>query len=784
MHSEVNIDRIRVTGLVQGVGFRPYVWRIARSLQVCGHVFNDGSGVVIEVLSSPATDHLASAVKDAPPPLSRIDSIITEHNVSASGTAVPAEGFHITESQSSEVRTGCPPDAAMCDACRDELFDENDRRYRYPFLNCTHCGPRLSIIKNLPYDRASTTMSDFTLCETCNAEYHEPADRRFHAQPVACAACGPAMWLEDTQGNQIDAGDPFEWIAARLKSGDILALKGLGGFHLVCDATNLETVTRLRERKRRPHKAFALMMQSIEQAERYVTLSETEKALLMSPRSPVVLASPLLQSAVTDKALAGNIAPDTNRLGVMLPYTPLHALVMEAAGIPLVMTSGNASGQPQATDNIDARRQLATIADGFVMHNRPVHSRVDDSVAQVANGHIHYFRLARGYAPLVMPLPEGFTADLQCLATGAELKNTFCMTQAGKAIISQHMGDLSDVQTCDAFEHSIALYQSLYQFTADVVSCDLHPDYASTRLAGTVISSASDLAADGAALYKVQHHHAHLAACLGDNEIPLASPAVLGICLDGTGLGSDGTLWGGEALFGGYRSVVHAGGLSAAPLPGGTQAILSPWRTLYGRLYGVLNAQQTSALAEFVPALSSPVAATLGRMIDKQLNCPLSSSAGRLFDAVAALLGCYATGITYEGQAAVALQGLAEQGQPLAQCYRFALTNGRLDPLPVLLEMIEQRRTGVSTASMAHNFHLSLAQAFTELTISLNQKYSFDTVALTGGVMQNTLLLSMLKQGLSQAGFRVLTHRSLPANDANIAYGQALVTLANHSDPR
>lgn len=798
--SETNGFHIRITGLVQGVGFRPFVWRVANGQSLNGHIFNDGEGVLIEVLGDETViTRFAETIRREAPPLSRIDSItLTPISIDSAPTS-----FSITESVSSNVKTGCPPDAATCEDCRRELFDPADRRYQYPFLNCTNCGPRLSIIKTLPYDRASTTMADFPLCDACAAEYQDPADRRFHAQPVACPDCGPTLWLEDNQGEKLVSSLPFTDIAAALAGGKIVVLKGLGGFHLVCDATNDTAVNTLRERKRRPHKAFALMMKDSEHARQYVLLGEEEIALLASPQAPVVLVPPVDDfagattasgSQKTDKhsgkPLAKSIAPDTNRLGIMLPYTPIHLLLMDAVDFPLVMTSGNASGQPQAIDNDDASSQLGGIADLFVMHNRPIHNRVDDSVMQVlpynAGSRLQPLRLARGYAPLVLPLPEGFPAEHSILALGAELKNTFCMTQGGNAMISQHMGDLSDARTFDAWEQTLALYQNLYQFTPTQVSSDLHPDYLSSRYAVRCAEEEEHPFHVAAPVLQIQHHHAHMAACMGDNGVPLNSNKLLGICLDGTGLGTDGTLWGGEVLFGNYQQAERLGGLKPAPLPGGTQAIIAPWRCLFGQLYPLLGEEDISELVNAVPGLpqelASPTAATLAKMIDKQLNCPPSSSAGRLFDAVAALLGCYGSRISYEGQAAVALQKLAENGQLPAKTFTLVPDpEGSIDPGPMLKAMLEALRLGESRENIARGFHAAMANAFTRLALKIREQHAFDSVALSGGVMQNSLLLSLLQQQLEQAGFNVLTHQRIPANDAGIAFGQALITLARHA---
>ncbi|MDI3323277.1 carbamoyltransferase HypF [Pontibacterium granulatum] len=754
--------RLTINGLVQGVGFRPTIWRIANDLGLHGSVFNDAAGVVVELLAGEAQcDRFINVLYAECPLLARIDSL------KVAGAVVTDPGsFVISETQQGSVSTGCAPDAATCPQCRAELFDRSNRRFRYPFINCTHCGPRLSIIRQIPYDRATTTMAQFTQCPKCQTEYEDPADRRFHAQPNACDTCGPQVWLEDNQGQKQPVDEVFSVLATALRTGNIVAIKGLGGFHLACDATNPEAVAELRLRKHRPDKAFALMVPDLDVLRSYAALATGAANLLSSPEAPVVLLDAVKNSK---HPLAENVAPGQYQLGFMLPYTPLHLLLMETLDAPLVMTSGNRSGAPQAITNEDAREQLSEIADLFLMHDRPIQNRVDDSVVRQIVGRSHYLRRARGYAPTSLALPPGFEQSPDLVALGAELKNTLCLIQAGRAILTQHLGDLEDARTYEQYQHTLSLYQSLYQHQSDLYVCDQHPEYLSTKFG-------EQLAEEGKALIRVQHHHAHLAACLGENGYPLDGEPVLGICLDGTGFGLDNTLWGGEFLLGGYQQIERLAHIKPFPLVGGVQAIREPWRCLYAQLKQA-NVAEPSALEAAFPLLATKPCATLDKMIEKGLNCPLTSSAGRLFDAVAAALGCHGEGITYEGQAAIELETLAREGNPETPAYQFANADNRIDPAPFWQQLIAGLKQR-NRADMAMAFHKGFANAVVEQTLLLHKAYGFKTVALSGGVMQNGLLFSTLENQLGAQGFTVLTHQMLPANDGCIAFGQALIAAA------
>ncbi|WP_370279460.1 carbamoyltransferase HypF [Pontibacterium sp.] len=755
--------RLTINGLVQGVGFRPTVWRIANDLGLHGSVLNDAGGVVVELVADVSLrDRFIAELQAQCPPLARIDTL------EFTGAVVTDPGaFVISETQQGSVTTGCAPDAATCPQCRSELFDPFNRRFRYPFINCTHCGPRLSIIRQIPYDRATTTMAQFTQCPECRTEYEDPADRRFHAQPNACATCGPQVWLEDNQGQKQTVDDLFSLLAAALRAGKIVAFKGLGGFHLACDATNPEAVAELRLRKHRPDKAFALMVRDLDVLRSYAHLDNNAANLLTGSEAPVVLLDAVENSGCP---LADNVAPGQFQLGFMLPYTPLHLLLMETLDVPLVMTSGNRSGAPQAISNEDARDQLSEIADLFLMHDRPIQNRVDDSVVRQVDGRSHYLRRARGYAPTSLPLPPGFDLSPDLIALGAELKNTLCLIQSGRAILTQHLGDLEDARTYEQYQHTLSLYQNLYQHQSDLYVCDKHPEYLSSKFG-------EQLAEEGKTLIRVQHHHAHLAACLGENGYPLEGEPVLGICLDGTGFGLDNTLWGGEFLLGGYQQIERLAHIKPFPLVGGVQAIREPWRCLYAQLKQAGVCGQ-SDLEVLFPLLATKPCATLDKMVEKELNCPITSSAGRLFDAVAAALGCHAEGITYEGQAAIELETLARQGDPETPPYSLAIVDNQIDPAPFWQQLIDDLQQQRNRADMAMAFHKGIAQVVVAQALALQKAHGFSTVALSGGVMQNSLLFSALENQLSAQGLYVLTHQRLPANDGCIAFGQALIAAA------
>ncbi|MBY4676826.1 carbamoyltransferase HypF [Marinobacterium arenosum] len=761
--------RIRVKGLVQGVGFRPFVWRLANEVGLHGRVRNDSAGVLIELwCNERQLDRFTERLQADCPPLAHIEAVTS----TPFEAPVPAD-FSIVASEQGEVATGCVPDAASCPACLAELFDAGDRRYRYPFINCTHCGPRLSIIEAIPYDRVHTSMKAFKQCDRCQAEYDDPADRRFHAQPNACPQCGPQCWLEDGAGNRLaPSGELFHWLAGQLRAGKVLALKGLGGFHLACDATNDAAVRELRRRKQRPAKPFALMVRDLEVQGRYARRSPAADKVLAGSAAPIVL----LDRQDNELTLSPNVAPGQYQLGLMLPNTPLHHLLLESFDSPLVMTSGNRSGQPPAISNDEARQQLAGIADILLLHDRAIVNRVDDSVVRQEVDSLRLLRRARGYAPQPLPLPAGFEQAPELLALGGELKSTLCLLQRGQAVLSQHLGDLEDARTYAEYEHTIGLYRQLYQHRPQWLVSDLHPEYLSSKYA------ANCQEVQGIGRLQVQHHHAHLAACLGEHGYPLAGAPVLALCLDGTGYGEDGSLWGGELLLAEYRDFRRLGSLAPVALPGGGQAIREPWRNLFAHLLRSLPELDERLLQQLWPGFAGKPLPTLRAMLDKGLNAPLSSSAGRLFDAVAAALACSFERISYEGQAAIELEALSRRCGDEVAAYPFGLEQGEgrwlLDPAPMWRVLFDDQKAGRAPAEIARAFHRGFSDALLALVDRLAAQHPFSTVVLTGGVFQNQQLLQGLETGLQGMGMQVLAHAKVPANDGGLAFGQALVAAA------
>ena len=759
-------ESIRVRGLVQGVGFRPSVWRLARKLGLSGEVLNDGEGVLIRVWGRQAQlDVFCQRLRTDAPPLARIDAIERQANPQAP----VSDSFQIAVSQTGAVLTGIVPDAASCPQCLAEVFDPAERRYRYAFANCTHCGPRLSIVRAIPYDRANTSMSIFALCEACREEYENPADRRFHAQPIACPVCGPQLCLEDAQGRRLES-DPIRQANIWLRAGKILAIKGIGGFHLACDASNEVAVAELRQRKRRYAKAFALMARDSDIIRRYCALSETEDTLLRDSAAPIVLLD-----ARGPEQLAPSIAPAQTTLGFMLPYSPLHHLLLADWESPLVMTSGNLSEQPQCIANQQAREQLNELADGWLLHDRKIVNRLDDSVARVVAGAPRLLRRARGYAPSPLPLPAGFTDAPELLALGGELKNTFCLLHGGQAILSQHLGDLEDARTLADYRRALSLYAELFQHRPSVRVVDKHPEYLSSKLGRELCAD------DGLPLFEVQHHHAHIAACLAENLWPREGGAVLGVALDGLGYGDDDTLWGGEWLRANYQNYQRLARIKPVPLLGGAQAILQPWRMAYAQLAALgwdRIAQEFGAL-DCIAYLQTQPLKTLNAMRARGFNTPLSSSCGRLFDATAALLGICLDGIAYEGQAAIELEALADEDPGV---YSVALIETpdllELDPAPLWQCVLSDLRSGTAASSIAARFHNGLAAAIVEICVRLATSHRLNTIALSGGVFQNVRLFTAVEAGLQSQGLQVLSHHQVPPNDGGLALGQALIAAA------
>jgi hydrogenase maturation protein HypF len=746
-------EMIRVRGLVQGVGFRPAVWRLAQARGLRGSVANDGEGVSIHIGGLPAAlaDFVVSLLAE-PPPLSRIERV---ERVAA--PMPPELGFRITSSQATTVRTGVVPDAATCLFCDAEIRDPRERRYRYPFTNCTHCGPRLSIIEAIPYDRQSTSMRSFALCVACSDEYHDPADRRFHAQPIACPDCGPRAWLEPAAPDQ----DPVAAARTLLLGGAIVAVKSLGGFQLACDATNEEAVARLRRLKRREAKPFALMAADLETVRQSCIVTAEEARLLEGSEAPIVVTT-----AAPGNRVAAAVAPGIATLGFMLPNTPLHHLLLRDVDRPIVLTSGNLSDEPQCISNVEARKRLSGIADAILMHDRDIVRRVDDSVVRVMAGAPRMLRRARGYAPAPIVLEDGFAVAPPILAMGGELKNAFCLLQDGRAVVSHHMGDLEDALTFDDYTRSIDQYCALFEHTPGAIAVDLHPDYLSSKLGRA-------RAAAGLRLIEVQHHHAHIAACMAENGLGLEAAAVLGVVLDGLGYGADGSFWGGEFLSADYTRFDRLACFEPVAMPGGTSAIHEPWRSTYAHL----RAAGVGADSELSDFLATKPLSVLDGMIDRGVNTPLVSSCGRLFDAVAAALGICRDQARYEGQPAIELETVADPEERGAYPFGCEQMGGLMviDPAPMWRALLADQ---VNPAVKAARFHNGLAIAIVDVIGRLRRTSDFDTVALTGGVFQNKRLLEDVVERLNPLGLRVLTHRSVPAGDGGLALGQAAIAAA------
>lgn len=775
---------IRVRGRVQGVGFRPTVWRLAHELLLSGEVLNTGDGVLIRVAGDPrAIEELVVRLREEPPPLARIAAI--ERRPVALEFA---PGFRIVASRHDDGGSEITPDAAVCPACAAEIFDPYQRRFRYAFTTCTNCGPRLSIATGRPYDRAATTMAGFALCPSCRGEYHDPADRRFHAEATACFACGPKARLVRLDGRAVAFDcysmlDDVDAVCTLLQRGHIVAIKGIGGYQLACDATSGKAVARLRTAKQRETKPFALMARDLEVIGRYTALGPTEQRLLQSPAAPIVL----LQAA--GEALPEAVAPGLGTLGFMLPTTPLHLLVLRRMDRPVVMTSGNTTGEPQIVDDREAMERLGSIAEFALVHDRPIALRVDDSVARVIDGAARVLRRARGYAPAAIALPPGFADVPDLLALGGELKNAFCLVSGGAAVLSPHIGDLDDAVTFDDLRRTLDRFAGLFDHRPAAIVADRHPEYRSVKLAHARAEAL------GVPLVEVQHHHAHVASCLAENGRPLAAAPVLGIVLDGLGWGDDGTIWGGEFLFADYRAATRLGSFKPVAMPGGDAAAREPWRNLYAHLTAEMSWAELTlnyAELELYQGLARRNRAVLDRMIAGGLNAPRASSCGRLFDAVAAALGICANRQGHEGDAAARLEALAagapeDSGEDLAYPFTIPHLPGSglpyIEPLAMWRALLGDLILATPPAVIAARFHQGLARALAAMAAKLAggddaAPRRFDTVALSGGCFQNRRLFEATAARLRAAGFSVLTHSLVPANDGGLALGQAAVAAA------
>lgn len=793
--------RIEIKGIIQGVGFRPFVYNLATRLEINGWVRNTSAGVEIEAEGSiQKIEEFIRLLQTEPPPLAQIEQI----NVIRKPTN-SFDRFEIRHSENIDYAfVPISPDISICEDCLRELFDPNDRRYLYPFINCTNCGPRFTIIRDIPYDRPKTTMANFPMCPECRSEYEDPANRRFHAQPIACPICGPTIWLE-TRDEKVNGLEGLFHAIKMIREGSIVAIKGLGGFHLACDATNIETVERLRKRKYRIDKPFALMLADINQVEKHCLVSDLERRILLSKERPIVLLR-----KIDDTPIVPQVAPNQNNLGVMLPYTPLHYLLFnletefepseQRKELILVMTSGNFKEEPITYKNREARDKLFQIADAIVMHDRPIHTRCDDSVVQVLkfratdqtekrktgigrnqDEHIVPMRRARGYAPSPILLLEEFPP---VLAVGGELKNTFCLIRGRHAFLSQHIGDLDNYETLQSFEKNIRHLEKLFRIRPEIIAYDRHPDYLSTRYALERIENERLLGID------VQHHYAHIVACMSEHGLE-EDEKVIGVAFDGTGFGDDGAIWGGEIILSGYRGFKRLAHLKYVPLPGGDKAIREPWRmALSWMKHAQIEWSEDLPPVEFIRRRDTKKdnlidsnfswLETIHHQIDNQINSPFTSSMGRLFDAVASLIGVRQT-VNYEAQASIELEALAVQSlsEPYSYSIFTEISNSTdetliIDPTPIFHEIIDDIRLNVDIRTIASRFHSTIAQIVKDAIVRLSKIHNTSKVILSGGVWQNRVLLEQTMSLLGALGFEVLTHHRVPCNDGGLALGQAV----------
>jgi hydrogenase maturation protein HypF len=759
---------VEIAGIVQGVGFRPFIYRLATEHNLTGFVTNTAAGVSIEVEG--AAESVAAFLARLPkevPPLAHVTSLVV-----ADRPANQDVEFRILPSRAGEERRVLiSPDVAICGDCLRELLDPDDRRFRYPFINCTNCGPRYTIVRDIPYDRAKTSMAAFPMCPECQREYDDPSNRRFHAQPNACWNCGPHVELWNSGGQRIEAAGPIQKAVELLAAGEIVAVKGLGGFHLAVDAMNESAVARLRERKRRVEKPFAIMAATLAGGEEFCWLDDASRGVLRSPAHPIVLAKKR-----QPERFAPSVAPFNRDLGVFLPYTPLHHLLLaEGRFSALVMTSGNISEEPIAIDNVEAMERLRGLADYFLVHNREILLRADDSVVRVVGDRARQVRRSRGYVPAPIFLKEELPP---VLAVGGELKNTICLTRGCEAFLSQHIGDLENLESYKFFESTVAGLKRILEIEPRVLAYDLHPDYSSTRWA---------LAQQGMERVGVQHHHAHIASCMAENHL---DGRVIGFALDGTGFGLDGNVWGGEVLVGDYHGLERLAHLDYIPMPGGSASIVEPRRMAISYLFQHFGRDFWDLDIPFVRGLDRTRTQTLLQMIERGVNSPLTSSTGRLFDAVAALAGVREN-VNYEAQAAIELEAAMEEyraeqrSAPIAEGssedegYPFAIREESggwiIDSRPMFLAVARDIREGILTSALSYRFHLGFVDVLARTAELVRGRTGLDRVCLSGGSFQNCFLSQHLQARLEAADFQVFTHSEVPCGDGGISLGQAIV---------
>jgi hydrogenase maturation protein HypF len=757
--------KIVVKGIVQGVGFRPFIYRLANNLSLSGTVFNSSVGVVIEVEGDELCidEFLKKILLDAPP-ISNIDNIEV--------TSIPIDariGFKINESLSQEGKfIPIAPDISICEYCLQELFSPTNHRFKYPFINCTNCGPRFTIIKDIPYDRKKTTMHKFRMCNVCKNEYLDQSNRRYHAQPNACKICGPQVKLLKNDASEVECDEPIKKTTNLLKQGKIVAIKGIGGFHLACDAENDAAVYKLRKRKKREEdKPFAIMLFDVESVRRYCEVNEQEEALLTSPQRPIVLLRKLPNCTISKY-----VAPKNNHLGVMLPYTPLHYLLFNSLSstryslLCLVMTSGNFSNEPLTKDNDEAIKRLGKIADYLLVHNRDIHISCDDSVSNVVAQKESIIRRSRGYAPL--PIKLKFKLP-QILATGAELKNTFCLTRDNYAFISQHIGDLKNYETLQYYKKSIEHFKKLFRIEPEIIAHDLHPDYLSTKFAKEYYALHSTFYS----ILPIQHHHAHIVSCMAENGV---NEPVIGVALDGIGYGTDGKIWGGEFMIVDYKSFKRIGHLKYIPMPGGDMATIEPYRMAISYLYMVFGRKFMNLELNFNKRWKKEQVNILIDMIDKNINSTQTSSYGRLFDAVSSILGI-CDKVNYEAQAAIELEMIASTDVDKKYKYEIISNENMLiiDPSNIIQEIIKDMLNNISVNIISAKFHNTLIEIINEMCIRLKNYFKIDKVALSGGVFQNRYLTEGVIRKLTNYGFICYHHSKVPTNDGGISLGQAVI---------
>jgi hydrogenase maturation protein HypF len=746
---------IDVSGIVQGVGFRPFVYRLAHECQLTGFIANTPAGVTIEVQGE--AGDIARFLERFPaeiPPLAKITGLVPRDAEPQSDAA-----FRIVPSRlDAPPRALISPDVAVCSDCLREMMNPRDRRFRYPFINCTNCGPRFTIIRDIPYDRARTSMASFQMCAACQAEYDDPANRRFHAQPNACWDCGPQLYLWLADGSQVNTAEPIREAARLIEQDSIVAVKGLGGFHLACNARSEAAVQLLRERKRRVEKPFAVMIRRIEDIERFCTVDDASRKLLLSFERPIVLL-PSRQ----DAGLASSIAPRNRFLGVFLPYTPLHHLLFSSGKFDaLVMTSANLSEEPLAIDNQEAVQRLRGVSDAYLVHDRDILRRCDDSVVRMAAGRKQIFRRSRGFVPVPVPLER----DSQpILAVGGELKNTICVVRGSEAFLSQHIGDLENLESYGFFGEAVEHLERILEIRPRIIAYDLHPDYFSTKWAR---------AQGGVELVGVQHHHAHIASCMAENHL---DGKVIGIALDGTGYGTDGAIWGGEVLLADGADFRRAAHFEYVALPGGAAAIHEPWRVAVSYLTSHYGKELSGLDLPFLKAIHPRRLQVVQQMIDREIHSPRTSSCGRLFDAVAALAGIRST-VNYEAQAAIELEMAAYESTD-GGAYPFDLIPDwplwRIGTLSLFQCMLRDIRRRESVADISRRFHAGLAALFVELAEKIREQNNLNRVCLSGGCFQNALLFQLLVDNLREKSFDVYFHSEVPTGDGGISLGQALV---------